>query len=102
MTSVDDLLTELSETGWQISWLFQFAPDHWRCSLVCPAADPDSDSHLLKSCADAPTLASAIEDAMHAMAEKLEPSSVEWSIDISRPKLDLSTLTQKITIQRRF
>jgi hypothetical protein len=61
---IEDLLTELSASGWTISWAFQFAPDHWRVSIIHHSDIGESSGTYTSFCADAPTFAEALEDAI--------------------------------------
>lgn len=63
---IEDLLTELADIGWTVSWAFQFEPDHWRVS-ICQLGEwngYDQPDYRISHCADAPTFAEALEDAM--------------------------------------
>lgn len=62
---IEDLLTELADIGWTVSWAFQFEPNHWRVSIMHQVSDKIAFSH----CADAPTFAEALEDAMSKISE---------------------------------
>ena len=76
---IDALLLELASAGWTVSWAFQFEPGHWRVSIIHYI---DDKVHL-SSCADAPSFAEALEDAMSRMAE----AEIE---DIERPSYSLT------------
>jgi len=62
---IEDLLDELADIGWTVSWAFQFEPDHWRVSILKQVSDRVYFSH----CADAPTFAEALEDAMSKISD---------------------------------
>jgi hypothetical protein len=61
---IEDLLIELSNDGWSVSWAFQFAPDHWRVSIIHHSDIGEPSGTYVSFCADAPTFAEALEDAI--------------------------------------
>lgn len=96
-TLIESLLEELSSSGWHLSWAFQFAEGHWRVSIIhvleCNGYDQPDLYHV--HCADAPSLAEAIEDAMskRAEAEFVEGNKQRYSLEPKPEKVDLvSTL----------
>jgi hypothetical protein len=62
---IEDLLDELSSIGWTVSWAFQFEAGHWRVSILKQIDERVYFSH----CADAPTFAEALEDAMSKISD---------------------------------
>mgnify|MGYP001569753729 CR=1 FL=1 len=62
---IEDLLAELADIGWTVSWAFQFEPNHWRVSILKQLDDRVYFSH----CAAAPTFAEALEDAMSKISD---------------------------------
>lgn len=90
---IEDLLTELSSTGWRLSWAFQFADGHWRASIIYVLEWNGYDQPDLyhAHCADAPSLAEAIEDAMskRAEAEFVEGNKQRYSLEPKPEKVDL-------------
>lgn len=90
---IESLLSELSATGWRLSWAFQFADGHWRASIIYILEwnGYDQPDIYLAHCADAPSLAEAIEDAMskRAEAEFLEGSKQRYSLEPKPEKVDL-------------
>ncbi len=68
---IEDLLTELSASGWTISWAYQYAPNEWRVSIVHELEwnSRDQPDYYHAHCAFAPTFAEALEDAMSKRAE---------------------------------
>lgn len=87
---LEDLLHELSSSGWQLSWAFQFSSGHWRASIihVLEWNGYDQPDIYHAHCADAPSLYEAIEDAMSKRedAEFIEGTKVNHSRE---PKVDL-------------
>lgn len=61
---MDEVLAELTSLGWTISWAFQFEPNHWRVSLCKQSDIGEPQGTYISHCADAPSLAEAIEDAL--------------------------------------
>jgi hypothetical protein len=61
---IETLLNDLANSGWTISWAFQFAPDHWRVSIIQYTDVGETSGHYISFCADAPTFAEALEDAI--------------------------------------
>lgn len=97
---LEELLNELSASGWTVSWAFQFAPNHWRVSIMKPVEDGD----LLSHCADAPSFREALEDAMAgiANAEFVEEHERTYEIDKSKPMSLARALGISKPIERRF
>lgn len=62
---LEDLLAELDEIGWTVSWAFQFQPNHWRVSILKQIDEKVYYAH----CADAPTFAEALEDAISKIGD---------------------------------
>lgn len=90
---IESLLSELSALGWTISWAFQFEQDHWRVSLIHYEDIGTDQQTYTAHCADAPTLASAIEDAISKIAEAevsivAQPNSL---VEPRQPKIDLAS-----------
>jgi hypothetical protein len=99
---LEALLADLALSGWTISWAFQFAPDHWRVSIIHHSDIGEPQGTYISHCADGPDFASALEDAIlrrnDATFTPTDPTI--WSIDgptDSRSLLDLLNLrpTQK-------
>lgn len=84
---IESLLNELSALGWTVSWAFQFEPNHWRISIIHYV---DDKVHL-SSCADAPTFAEALEDAMSRMADA-EIEDIEKPSFAKEPKVSGSLI----------
>lgn len=61
---IEDLLSDLALSGWTISWAFQFAPDHWRVSIIHFSDVGEPQGTYISHCADGPDFASALEDAI--------------------------------------
>jgi hypothetical protein len=63
---IESLLADLADSGWTLSWAFQFAHDHWRVSIIQRFEwnSLDQPDLLISHCADAPSFAEALEDAM--------------------------------------
>ncbi len=96
---IEDLLSDLAASGWKLSWAFQFSPNHWRVTITrddywngC-----DQPAYHYSDCADAPSFAEALEDAM---AKRNEAIFVESSPTVcsnepghldSNPQFDLVT-----------
>lgn len=93
--SIESLLTELESSGWTVSWAFQFAPGHWRVSIL------KNDS--IRHCADAPTFALALEYA-YIQGEELTTTDAPPTYTIA-PRSDLLSVlglgTAKERIERR-
>ena len=94
---IESLLADLVLSGWTISWAFQFAPDHWRVSIIrrCDIGEPQGT--YISHCADAPTFGEALENAiLNRNDATFYPSNPTlWSIDgptDSRSLLDLLNL----------
>lgn len=68
---IESLLADLSALGWTISWAYQHSPDHWRVSIIKTESwnGYDQPAYHVSHCADAPSLAEAIEDAMSKMVD---------------------------------
>lgn len=66
---IESLLAELSDSGWTISWAFQFAPGEWRLSIIHEEDVGEAQGTYISSCASAPTFVEALEDAMSKMNE---------------------------------
>lgn len=93
---IDDLLAELASSGWTISWAFQFAPDHWRMSIIRQADVGAEQGTYISHCAFASTFAGALEDCLanRAEAEWIAEQKSLGVIDKTKPstKLDLASL----------
>lgn len=61
---LESLLADLAASGWTISWAFQFAPNHWRVSIIHQTQVGEPQGSYISHCADAPTFAEALEDAI--------------------------------------
>lgn len=66
---IEDLLTELSASGWTISWAFQFSLGHWRMSIIQEIDVGEEQGTYLSFCPDAPTFAEALEDCLSRRAD---------------------------------
>lgn len=104
---IESLLTDLAASGWKLSWAFQFAPDHWRVSIIYVLEwnGYDQPDIYHSHCADAPSLAEAIEDAMskRAEAEFVEGSKQRYSLEPKAERIDLVTALglRSVPIKRR-
>lgn len=101
---LETLLADLDAEGWTISWAFQFAPNHWRMSIIRIEDVGEAQGTYISHCADAPSFAEALEDcfAKRNDAEWEENSPVTFA-GASSKSLDLSTLLAgPVNIQRRF
>lgn len=93
---VEDLLAELAEVGWTLSWAFQFEAGHWRVSILKQVDEKVYFSH----CADAPSFGEALEDAM----SKISEASYELAVPVSfkmEPKTAPYNLLQAIGLAAR-
>lgn len=66
---IEDLLSELSATGWTISWAFQYAPSEWRMSIIREEDVGTQQGSYTAACAFAPTFAEALEECLSKRAE---------------------------------
>ncbi len=101
--TIESLLADLAESGWKLSWAFQFAPNHWRVTITRDDYwnGYDQPDYHYTDCADAPTFADALEDAM---CKRNEAVFVKGSKAIGEiaPSLSFATLLPKQpTIRRR-
>lgn len=99
---IEDLLTDLSASGWTISMAFQYAPDEWRCTIIKTeelANGYDQPDYHVAYCAFAPTFAEALEDAMskRSEAEFIEGAKITYSSEEPRSSF-LSTLTSSLRV----
>jgi hypothetical protein len=78
---IEDLLTELADTGWTISWAFQYGPSEWRMSIIREEDIGSEQGSYLSSCAFAPSFAEALEDCLsrRAEAEFSPPHQQTWA-----------------------
>jgi hypothetical protein len=83
---IEDLLSDLAADGWTISWAFQFAPDHWRVSIIKHIDTKIYFTH----CADAPSFKDALEDAM------CKRNDAEWQLE--QPTTCANTPSTKIDL----
>ena len=93
---IEDLLTELADCGWTLSWAFQFEPSHWRVSIMKQLDTKIYFSH----CADAPSFAEALEDAMSKISEAQEELVVPTTYTIENPKSAPLNLMQTLGLAR--
>lgn len=97
--SIESLLTDLESSGWTVSWAFQFAPGHWRVSIL----REDGEANIFRHCADAPTFALALEYA-YIQGEELTTTDAPPTYTIA-PRSDLLSVlglgTAKERIERR-
>lgn len=84
--TLESLLSELSASGWTISWAFQFAPSEWRLSIIHEEDIGEAQGTYISSCASAPTFAEALEDAMSKMNEAEFESAVKQGYVAEKPK----------------
>lgn len=88
---IEDLLAELALDGWTVSWAFQFAPDHWRVSIIqidwLNYNGCDQPNYKVSHCADASTFQAALEDAILRRndARFIEGSKCTYILEPSRP-----------------
>lgn len=83
---IESLLSELSASGWTISWAFQFAPSEWRLSIIHEEDVGAMQGTYISSCASAPTFAEALEDAMSKMNEAEFESAVKQGYAAEKSK----------------
>lgn len=95
---LEELLAELASSGWTISWAFQFAPDHWRMSIIRQTDVGAEQGTYTTHCAIAPTFAGALEDCLanrneaEFIAEQRSLGLIDKSKPLSLDKLDLKKL----------
>lgn len=82
---IEDLLNDLASSGWTISWAFQFAPDHWRVSIIHHSDIGEPSGTYLSHCADAPTFHDALEDAMCRRNDAIFTPTTEPTGIIEKP-----------------
>jgi hypothetical protein len=104
---IEDLLTELSDSGWTLSWAFQFAPDHWRVSIIHHSDIGEPPGHYTSFCADAPSFAEALEDAMLRRNDSPQWTPTqdrEWHPETPRPTnlLQALGLVKPVKVDRRI
>lgn len=87
---IEDLLTELSATGWTISWAFQYAPSEWRMSIIREEDIGAQQGSYTTACAFAPTFAEALEECLSKRAEA-EFQPVNVIAFTKEPKADLAS-----------
>lgn len=78
---IEDLLIDLAESDWTISWAFQYSPGEWRMSIIREEDIGAEQGSYLAHCAFAPTFAEALEDCLSKRAEaQWEPSTpITWA-----------------------
>lgn len=87
---IEDLLSELSDTGWTISWAFQYAPSEWRMAIIREEDIGAVQGSYLSCCAFAPTFTEALEDCLSKRAEaKWEPSTPTTWAQEPKPTVNL-------------
>lgn len=92
------LLTEINDSGWLVSWVFQYSPGEWRASIIKSV----EDGHLVKSCISAPTLYDAILSAWESDHEMFQDESTgAWSVvkadpNAGKPLLSMLGLIPKV------
>lgn len=106
---IEDLLADLAASGWKLSWAFQFAPNHWR---VCITHEHywngyDQPDYHYTDCADAPSFAEALEDAMAKRNDAIfvEGAKVEYALEPQQSlakALGLDKPKPQAPIARRF
>lgn len=102
---IESLLAELSDSGWTISWAFQFAPNQWRLSIIREEDVGEAQGTYTSSCADAPSFAEALEDAMSRMNEAEFKAAVKQGYFEEKPKGSLLSqlgLLKPETFERRM
>lgn len=105
MNSLNEILAELTALGWTISWAFQFEPNHWRVSLCKQSDIGEPQGTYINHCADAPTLAEAIEDALCRRNDAEFEQTVETGFTIeptTSPLANLRLAPAKPPIVRRI
>lgn len=89
---IEDLLLDLAESGWRVSYAYQHPDGQWRVSLsnMVEWNGYDQPSMLICVGADAQTFTEALEDAMskRSEAELVESSKINHS---QEPKTSLIT-----------
>lgn len=90
--TIEALLADLSASGWQLSWAFQFAPDHWRVTITKQGYwnGYDQPNYHYTDCADAKSLAEALEDAMTKRNDAIFVEGAKC-IATNEPTFDLAT-----------
>lgn len=104
---IESLLAELSALGWTVSWAFQFAPDHWRMSIIQPSDIGEEIGTYRTHCADAPSFAEALEDCMSKLADAeweatLAPSHTNEPTPKPQNLLHALGLLKPVKIERRI
>lgn len=98
---IEDLLSELADSGWTISWAFQYAQDEWRVSIIKTEDwnGYDQPDYRVAHCAFAPTFAEALEDAMCKRndAEFVEGSKIAYALEPTKSLIDVLGLAPKPT-----
>lgn len=104
---LESLLQDLTTLGYTISWAFQFEPNHWRVSICRASTVGEPSGSYISHCADAPTLAEAIEDALSRRAEAEFVVEEDQTYTVEVPGLSLaqaiaSTFSPSAPIRRRI
>lgn len=78
---LESLLQDLADTGWTVSWAFQYSPGEWRMSIIREEDIGAERGSYLSCCAFAPTFSEALENCLSKRAEaQWEPSQpITWA-----------------------
>lgn len=99
---IESLLAELSDTGWTISWAFQYAPSEWRMSIIREEDVGAVQGSYLSACAFAPSFAEALEDCLSKRAEaEFLPAPDQSFANEPRPTSLIAALGLRSTPIRR-
>lgn len=88
---LEDLLLDLSTTGWTISWAYQHRLGGWRMSIIQEIDIGEEQGTYTTHCVDAPTFAEALEDCLAKRAqaefEATTPTTFAKEPTIAKPSL---------------
>lgn len=100
---LQEILDDLTASGWTISWAFQYAPNEWRMSIIREADVGAEQGTYTTHCAFASSFQSALEDCLAKRNDALFEPNVESIGTIDNTpiptRLDLSALGLRKTIK---
>lgn len=103
--TIEELLADLKASGWELSWAFQYGENKWRASIIKFGAwnGYDQPDYHFAHCADAPSLAEAIEDAMTKRndAEFFEGQKSQVVSGVIPDRVEGQSLLARLNLTRR-
>lgn len=89
-----DLFDEIAERGWFVNNLYQLDSGSWRANL--------RTADLVTDFGQGTSPAEALSAALDALAFHVEPTTPAFTLEPSRPRLDINTLFGREPFKRRY